>query len=144
MSVLPNVAIRSELSGINSLSAIGEVSVGLYTAPTTINDTISLGSLTQPTFLGYAPQVSTPVHLSGGPMVSLSALSLSPVTFTCTAVSAAQTVQGAYVWVNNPASAVQDLLGLIPLPGGPLVVSQPGDSIRAQCTITTQRAPGQS
>lgn len=140
---LPNIGLRQKLGALadylNAASAFA-----LFTAPTSISDTLNVAAITQATFPGYAAQTNPVSVVTGSNTNTMPSVSCAPVTFTCTATfSPAQTVQGVYCLLNVGGALGTELLALALMPGGPQVISQPGDSIVAQLTLTDQRAPGQ-
>jgi hypothetical protein len=142
--VLPNIALKNKMSALNNSIGNGSSTFGfLFTAPATLTDTMELGDTVVPTFPGYVAQGIKQGVVTGGTGITLATLSLPPVTFTCTASSSPQTIVGAGMSTDLLGSVGYDLLSIALLPNGPQVISQVGDSIVFQCTITDQRAPGQ-
>lgn len=139
---LPNIGLRTKLDILNNEAQSGHLVSQLYLKPFTISDSID-NSYTQPTFPGYA-QIQIPAGtVSGDTLSPVPTLSFASVTFSCTATVAPQTIQGVAYIASNPFTGAYHVLAIADLPGGPQVVSQPGDSIISQLTLTDQRAPGQ-
>jgi len=138
---LPNVGLLTKMRLINENVLFSYLNHGLFTSPASISDTLNFAALTQATFPGYAEAPAVSGLLSGGATSTVASLSLQPCTFTASAsISSAQTIQGAYT---RMVVSGGDLFAFALLPGGPQVVSQAGDSIVTQLTITDQRAAGQ-
>ncbi len=142
---ITNRGLEAQLAAIAVfLSASNRGIYHLFTAPTSISDTIDSTYFTEATFPGYTLKpVTTYTVLASGPTVSVPSVSFGPVTFVATG-GTPQTIQGAWVDMQDDFSgfALRPAFALL-LPNGPQVVSQPGDSIVAQLTLTLQRAPGQ-
>lgn len=140
---LPNIGLYEKMASIASGIGSGAAFGLLFISPASVTDTLDYAALTQPTFPGYGlvqPSGATPI---GSNTSTVASCSIAPVTFTCTSLaSTPQTIVGAAFALNRPVAGL-DLLALGLLPNGPQVVSQPGDSIVVQLTITDQRAAGQ-
>lgn len=137
---LPDVALKTKLGLVNiQLNNPATYKFWLFKNAFTVADTTTVASLTQCDFSGYSAQHPGAGTLTGGVGVSPASLSLAPCTFTCTG-GTPQTVWGAAL---DFSPLGFDLLAVTNLPNGPQIVSQAGDSIIAQLTITDQRAPGQ-
>ena len=133
-----NTGLKRKLDLISGFVGSGFFFGGLYTNTFSDLTTVNYAALTEPTFPGYSHQVQTSYGTSGGSSSTLASLSIASVTFTCTSTfSPAQTITGGYIADTFPGTEV---IAVVNLPGGPAVVSQPGDSIVLQCTITDQRA----
>lgn len=138
----PNPAVRqlfqAQLDSLNS----GECSVACYTSPSSISDTTALASLGLYTAGGFARQETSfsPAGLDGSGTIATASSAVS--TFALGTTVTPTTIYGvAYSYTD--LALVTELIGLVQLPNGPLVISQPGDNVVAQLTISDQRAPGQ-
>jgi hypothetical protein len=115
----------------------------LFLGPTTLSDTLTVSGITFATFPGYVEKTPIAMVPSGGSMATVATISGPTETWTCTGGGSPQTIQGWLLQAFDSTSGLTDLVAIALLPGGPRVVSQAGDSIVAQCTLTLQRAPGQ-
>lgn len=138
---MPNIGLLSKVALVKKWGDLSGLQCGLFTNPLTVTDTLNYAALTQPSFPGYSSKVLAGGTLVGDNVSTLASWTSNPVTFTCTAASAPQTMWGTYVLATAYTGA--DLLVVANLPGGPQVISQNGDSITTQLTLTDQRAPGQ-
>lgn len=138
---MPNAGLYDKLGIINSVTQYGWIKAGLFENALTVSDSTSLANLTDASFPGYTlaliPQTATVM----GAYTSTPSLSWSSVTFTCTGSTVPHTIWGGYVRTTNLTP--NEVLVVANLPNGPQVVSQNGDSIVLQLTLTDQRAPGQ-
>lgn len=140
--MLPNIGL-SLVANAFGLGIQGADFMSLYTTPVTVTDATNLASLgTVASFPGYAPHHPGFPRVVSGTGNTLASYSIPPVTFACTGGGAPQTVWSAvYQFVGS--APFNDLVVAWNLPNGPQVVSQAGDSIITQLTMTFQRAPGQ-
>lgn len=138
---LPNIALYQKMGLLANWINSSEAYAGLFKSPSSFDDTVHISALTQPTAPGYALQHFTS-SVVGGTSNTIATLTGSQVTFAVTANYAGETIQGVYFAMANPLAGTE-ILAIALLPNGPQVVSQAGDSILAQLTLTDQRAPGQ-
>lgn len=115
----------------------GTGSVGLSTDTFGDLTTVTSAAIHRPTFPGYADQVPV-VQGTGVATDTLAAVTLVPSTFTCSATVSPQTCNYSFLAVSTASSGVVRIMGISPL-ASPAVVSQIGDSVIAQLTVTDQR-----
>lgn len=139
---LPNIGLKIKLLQVLEAMINYDVSMGLFTAPSSISDTTIKAELGEASFPGYGAQAINSGTVTGSLSDTIASLSSSPITFTCSGGGSPQTIEGVFCYANSYDGG-NDLLALALLPNGPQVVSQLGDSIVAQLTLTDQRAPGQ-
>ena len=140
---MPNLGLQAKLDliGLN----LDRVICDLFVSPTSISDTLSNSQLVKPSYDGYIGQIPTGVSIYGGPTISTPTLQTSYVTFSLTATIPPTTIAGVW-WTlvdGFQGAAVYQPLAIALLPGGPQVMSQVGDTILSQLTLTDQRAAGQ-
>lgn len=140
--VLPNVGLWVKMGVLANQMAADLANVKLFRNNHTVTDTTTTGSLTEANFPGYAQQ-----NLPRGSVISAqtdttATLSFGSITFSCSG-GAPQTIYGAQATTPPHIFGGNQTFVAWNLPDGPQVVSQPGDSIICQLTLTDQRAPGQ-
>ncbi len=138
----PNVGVRQLFQAeLDSLNA-GECSCACFTSPSSISDGTSLAALGLFTGSGFAEQQATftPAALDATGTVGTASSGVS--TFALNATIAPTTIWGV-VYTYKDLAAANELIGVVLLPNGPLVISQIGDNVVAQLTISDTRAPGQ-
>jgi len=138
---MPNIGLRQKLNWLAAAINTSNLVCELFTAPTTLADTQVAASFTRPTFPGYATKGLFGATVVGSSTSTIATLTSGFITFTQTATAPPQTIVGSLFQLSN--GAVFDLLTAGLLPNGPQVMSQVGDSVVTQLTLTDQRAPGQ-
>lgn len=139
---LPNCGVWAKTGAMAQQLANASSPFKLFKNNHTVSDSDTAASLTEADFGGYAQQTWPGSSVISAKTATTATLSVAPVTFSCTG-GPANTIYGAYLITDPRISGGYELVVACNLPGGPQVVSQPGDSIVVQLTLTDTRAPGQ-
>jgi hypothetical protein len=138
----PNVGVRQLFQAqLDSLNA-GECSVACFTSPSSISDGTSLAALGLFTASGFAEQQTTFTAAALDATGTNATAASETSTFALTATVPPVTIAGV-VYTYKDLAGANELIGVVLLPNGPLIISQVGDNVVAQLTITDSRAAGQ-
>ena len=138
----PNVGVRQLFQAqLDSLNA-GECSCACFTSPSSISDGTSLAALGLYTASGFAEQQATFTAAGLDSSGTVATASSGVSTFALVATISPVTIQGV-MYSYKDVAGTNELFAVALPPNGPLVISQLGDNVVAQLTISDTRATGQ-